>query len=63
MGIVLTQEVSVVWTNGYMVGKRVPLTGSKKSRAALRPAFAPWSLSGANRIVAPFEPPVPVSLS
>ena len=37
--------------------------GSMKSRAAFRPAFAPWSPSGAKRMVAPLEPPVLVSLS
>ena len=39
------------------------LTGSRKSRAALRPALAPWSPSGAKRMVAPLEPPVPVCAS
>lgn len=42
-----------------LCGKRC----SKKSLAATRPAFAPWSPSGANLIVAPFDPPVLVSLS
>lgn len=46
-----------------MVQKTLRLTGSRKSRAALSPALAPWSPSGANRMVAPLEPPVPVSLS
>ena len=41
----------------------VPLTGSRKSRAAFSPALAPWSPSGAKRMVAPFEPPVLVCLS
>jgi hypothetical protein len=41
----------------------IPLTGSRKSRAILRPALAPWSDSGANLMVAPLLPPVPVSLS
>ena len=41
----------------------LPFTGSKKSFAFFSPALAPWSPSGANLIVAPFEPPVPVSLS
>ena len=39
------------------------LTGSRKSRAAFRPALAPWSPSGAKRMVAPLEPPVPVAAS
>ena len=38
-------------------------TGSRKSRAAFRPALAPWSPSGAKRMVAPLEPPVPVAAS
>ena len=41
----------------------LPLTGSRKSRAAFNPAFAPWSPSGAKRMVAPLEPPVLVCLS
>lgn len=41
----------------------LPLTGSRKSRAAFKPAFAPWSPSGAKRMVAPLEPPVLVCLS
>ena len=44
-------------------GDWVPFTGSRKSRAAFKPALAPWSPSGAKRMVAPFEPPVLVSLS
>ena len=40
-----------------------PFTGSRKSRAAFRPALAPWALSGAKRMVAPLLPPVPVALS
>lgn len=40
-----------------------PWTGSRKSRAIFNPALAPWSDSGANRMVAPLLPPVPVSLS
>ena len=51
-----------VW-RGYRGKGWVPLTGSRKSRAAFKPAFAPWSPSGAKRMVAPFEPPVLVSLS
>lgn len=51
------------WTDRARTKRDIPLMGSKKSRAALRPALAPWSPSGANRIVAPLEPPVPVSLS
>lgn len=39
-----------------------PLTGSKKSRAVLRPALAPWLDSGSNLMVAPLLPPVLVSL-
>ena len=42
---------------------RVPFTGWRKSRAAFSPAFAPWSPSGAKRMVAPLEPPVFVCLS
>ena len=54
-------------TNGFGEGLErvygVPLTGSRKSRAAFKPALAPWSPSGAKRMVAPFEPPVLVCLS
>ena len=46
-----------------MIQGNFSLTGAMKSRAALRPALAPWSPSGANLMVAPLEPPVPVSLS
>ena len=48
---------------GGVSGAAIPLTGSRKSRAAFSPELAPWSPSGAKRMVAPFEPPVLVSLS
>lgn len=62
MGIALRRSrLAIVVVGGGT--EDLPLTGSKKSRAALSPAFAPWSPSGAKRIVAPLEPPVLVSLS
>ncbi len=47
----------------YVIQGNFSLTGFRKSRAVFRPAFAPWSPSGANLMVAPLEPPVLVSLS
>jgi hypothetical protein len=41
----------------------IRLIGSRKSRAALRPALASCALSGANLMVAPLDPPVLVSAS
>ncbi len=60
-GIFLKPRVSLEFQ--HQGRRKVRLIGSIKSRAALRPELAPWSDSGAKRIVAPLEPPVPVSLS
>lgn len=46
-----------------MWADRLRFTGSRKSRAAFNPAFAPWSPSGAKRMVAPLLPPVFVWVS
>ena len=51
-----------VQMSAWLSSGKAVLTGRRMSRSMFRPAFAPSSLSGAKRIVAPLLPPVPSSL-